>query len=805
MLTFFFRAGPSTAHGCVPGMVGMFAGTVSSFRGRRQLVHPECEMLPGAPPNADLTPELAAEFATELIPVYPASAKCQLLEDRQVGQDGAGHAGRGRGPAARRAAGAVRAGRPGRGDPGHPPAAGPGRPEAGHGAAEVGRGVRAAGRAGAAPDGGRRAAGHAAAAACRAGSPTSSTPGCRSRSPGPGRGGRDDRARPGLRLPHAPAAAGRGRLGQDGDRDPGDAPGGGRGRPGRAAGPDRGARPAALPLDHRHARPAGPGAASSARAEHATRVALLTGSQGAAARRAALPDAFTGDAGIVIGTHALLEEHVQFADLGPGGDRRAAQVRRGAARRAAGQGGRQPAARPGHDGDADPADGGHDRLRRPGDLDPDRAARRALADRHPRRARRGQAAVTWSGPGSGSGRRRPRAAGLRGLPAHRRRPGSGRRASDADEDDFGRRGRPAASRAAWPRPPPAAGGARRGRDAGAGPLAGLRLGILHGRLHPDEKDRVMRAFAGGRARRPGRHHGHRGRRRRAERHGDGRHGRRPVRRLPAAPAPRPGRPRERAGPVPAGHRGAAGQPGPGAARRGRRHPGRVQAVPARPGAAPGGRRPRRRAGRPPVQPEAAPAARRRGPDRPGPGGGHAPWSRPTRSWPGTPPWAPPSTNSSASRPSTWTRPSSRRSALLAHCGVHTEGMARVIAGEAGGRRLAVPDGRDTRPTSDRAREGLFAAITSIVGPLAGARVLDLYAGRARSVSRRCPGAPSTCCWSRPAPAPRAHRAEHRGDRVCPGPRSSPTGWSGCWPADRPAEPVRRGVRRPAVRAGRTRR
>ena len=55
-------------------------------------------------------------------------------------------------------------------------------------------------------------------------------------------------------------------------------------------------------------------------------------------------------------------------------------------------------------------------------------------------------------------------------------------------------------------------------------------------------------------------------------------------------------------------------------------------------------------------------------------------------------------------------------------------MARVIAGEAGGRRLAVPDGRDTRPTSDRAREGLFASIVSMVGSLAGARVLDLYAG-----------------------------------------------------------------------------
>jgi len=55
-------------------------------------------------------------------------------------------------------------------------------------------------------------------------------------------------------------------------------------------------------------------------------------------------------------------------------------------------------------------------------------------------------------------------------------------------------------------------------------------------------------------------------------------------------------------------------------------------------------------------------------------------------------------------------------------------VARVIAGEAGGRRLAVPDGRDTRPTSDRAREGLFATVTSMLGSLAGARVLDLYAG-----------------------------------------------------------------------------
>ncbi|WP_432498982.1 ATP-dependent DNA helicase RecG [Kineococcus auxinigenes] len=50
--------------------------------------------------------------------------------------------------------------------------------------------------------------------------------------------------------------------------------------------------------------------------ELATRVVLLTGSMGAAARREALLAAASGEAGIVIGTHALLQEHVAFADLG---------------------------------------------------------------------------------------------------------------------------------------------------------------------------------------------------------------------------------------------------------------------------------------------------------------------------------------------------------------------------------------------------------------------------------------------------------------------------------------------------------
>ena len=57
---------------------------------------------------------------------------------------------------------------------------------------------------------------------------------------------------------------------------------------------------------------------------------------------------------------------------------------------------------------------------------------------------------------------------------------------------------------------------------------------------------------------------------------------------------------------------------------------------------------------------------------------------------------------------------------------------RVVAGRLGGRRLQAPKGRDTRPTSDRVREALFAMLEQPTAggaaPLAGARVLDLFAG-----------------------------------------------------------------------------
>ncbi|RMB59793.1 ATP-dependent DNA helicase RecG [Tessaracoccus antarcticus] len=50
--------------------------------------------------------------------------------------------------------------------------------------------------------------------------------------------------------------------------------------------------------------------------EHATSVTLLTGSLPAAAKRQALNEITTGDAGIVIGTHALLSDPVEFFELG---------------------------------------------------------------------------------------------------------------------------------------------------------------------------------------------------------------------------------------------------------------------------------------------------------------------------------------------------------------------------------------------------------------------------------------------------------------------------------------------------------
>lgn len=53
---------------------------------------------------------------------------------------------------------------------------------------------------------------------------------------------------------------------------------------------------------------------------------------------------------------------------------------------------------------------------------------------------------------------------------------------------------------------------------------------------------------------------------------------------------------------------------------------------------------------------------------------------------------------------------------------------RIIAGDWRGRPLAAPESGATRPTSDRAREGLFSMLASRIGSFEELRVADLFAG-----------------------------------------------------------------------------
>jgi 16S rRNA (guanine966-N2)-methyltransferase len=54
-------------------------------------------------------------------------------------------------------------------------------------------------------------------------------------------------------------------------------------------------------------------------------------------------------------------------------------------------------------------------------------------------------------------------------------------------------------------------------------------------------------------------------------------------------------------------------------------------------------------------------------------------------------------------------------------------VTRIVAGRYGGRRIAAPEGRDTRPTADRVREALFSTLDTLLD-LPGCRFADLYAG-----------------------------------------------------------------------------
>ena len=53
---------------------------------------------------------------------------------------------------------------------------------------------------------------------------------------------------------------------------------------------------------------------------------------------------------------------------------------------------------------------------------------------------------------------------------------------------------------------------------------------------------------------------------------------------------------------------------------------------------------------------------------------------------------------------------------------------RIIAGEYRGRTIKAPEGRNTRPTTDRVRESLMSALNSALDGFEGIRVYDVFAG-----------------------------------------------------------------------------
>src|SRR6201993_2256586 len=316
-LTFFAGVG-FHAKQLQQGALALFAGTVSSFRGRRQLVHPEYELLPVTAADDRLTTELAEEFANELIPVYPASAKLTswtisrhidaVLETLDGGEDPL--------PAEVRAKHdlwprelAIRAiHQPTDRDDLRQSRKRLKWDEAFTMQAALAQRRHAAAATPAVP---RPAIEDGIAAAFDQRLPFTLTVGQRS----VGEVIAHDLAcaYPMNRLLQGEVGSGKTVVAVRAMLQVVDAGG-------QAA---LLAPTEVLAQQHYRSITAllGPLAAAGELSagqlgEQATRVALLTGSTGVRARRSALSDVFTGDAGILIGTHALLEDQVQFADLG---------------------------------------------------------------------------------------------------------------------------------------------------------------------------------------------------------------------------------------------------------------------------------------------------------------------------------------------------------------------------------------------------------------------------------------------------------------------------------------------------------
>ncbi|WP_329248568.1 ATP-dependent DNA helicase RecG [Streptomyces canus] len=216
--------------------------------------------------------------------------------------------------------------------------------------------------------------------------------------------------------------------------------------------------------------------------EQGTKVTLLTGSMGTAARRQAMLDLVTGEAGIVIGTHALIEDKVQFHDLGLVVVDE--QHRFGVEQRDALRGkGKQPphllvmTATPIPRTVAMTVFGDLETSV----LDQLPAGRSPIASHVVPAADKPHFLTrAWE---------RVREEVENGHQAYVVCPRIG------DEQDDPKKARKSAEDEAEKRPPLAV--LDIADQLAKGPLSGLRVEVLHGRMHPDDKDAVMRRFAAG--------------------------------------------------------------------------------------------------------------------------------------------------------------------------------------------------------------------------------------------------------------------------------------------------------------------
>ncbi|QES08598.1 ATP-dependent DNA helicase RecG [Streptomyces venezuelae] len=217
-------------------------------------------------------------------------------------------------------------------------------------------------------------------------------------------------------------------------------------------------------------------------ADRATKVVLLTGSMGTAARRQALLDLVTGEAGVVIGTHALIEDKVKFHDLGLVVVDE--QHRFGVEQRDALRGkGKQPphllvmTATPIPRTVAMTVFGDLETSV----LDQLPAGRSPIASHVvPAADKPHFLARAWE---------RVREEVGKGHQAYVVCPRIG------DEEDQKKKAKASVEDEAEKRPPLAV--LDVAEKLRTGPLAGLRIAVLHGRMHPDDKDDVMRRFAAG--------------------------------------------------------------------------------------------------------------------------------------------------------------------------------------------------------------------------------------------------------------------------------------------------------------------